>query len=389
MFKNLRELIASMPDESQCREYLIEQRWPDGKVACVYCDCDKVYRIKERSRFICASKECGKKFSVTVGTVFEDSKIPLVKWFTAMYISTAHKKGISSYQLGKDIGVSQKCAWFMLHRLREVMRDKVNIKLDNIVEVDEVHLGGKVGNMSKTKRKELRETGMSMNTKTMVIGMVERLGYLKLITIGKSYKNMDKIQPTVIENVDSDAVVITDSMGAYTGIDKTFAGHEIVNHSEMEYVKDGAIHTNTIEGAFSLLKRSIYGIYHQCTPKHLSRYCDETMYRYNLRKMTDAQRFIYSLQRVEGRLTYKNLIQKSDDITELKPISFAPKTPRVKTSTRGRKGKPVQQIKDGQIIATFPSAIEAEIATGVRRHNICKVAKGLKHHAGGFNWKFA
>src|SRR5207342_2598666 len=116
MFKNLRELIVSMPDEKQCREYLAAQRWPDGKVICPYCGCDKVYKIKERSRFKCAGKECGKKFSVTVGTVFQDSKIPLVKWLTALYLASAHKKGISSYQLARDIGVSQKCSWFMLHR---------------------------------------------------------------------------------------------------------------------------------------------------------------------------------------------------------------------------------------------------------------------------------
>src|SRR6185369_17491163 len=143
MFKNLRELIATMPDEKQCKRYLAEQRWPDGKVICPYCGCDRIYKIEERDRYKCASKQCHKKFSVTVGTIFEASKIPLTKWFMAVYLCIAHKKGISSYQLGKDIGASQKTAWFMLHRIRELMRVKTETKLENIVEVDEVYIGGK------------------------------------------------------------------------------------------------------------------------------------------------------------------------------------------------------------------------------------------------------
>src|SRR5258705_7161515 len=134
MFKNLRELIVSMPDEKQCREYLALQRWPDG-VVCPYCDCKKIYRIKERDRYKCGNPECYRKFSVTVGTVFEDSKVPLVKWLTAFYLASAHKKGISSYQLAKDIGVSQRCSWFMLHRLREAFREKCPQFLDGIVEL--------------------------------------------------------------------------------------------------------------------------------------------------------------------------------------------------------------------------------------------------------------
>lgn len=153
MFNNLRELILSMPTEEMCREYLATQRW-DGKPVCPYCEAGRVYVIENNKRYKCGNSECYKKFSVTVGTVFEASKIPLVKWFTAVYLSSAHKKGISSYQLGKDIGVSQKCAWFMLHRIREMMREKNDVKLDNIVEIDEVYMGGKVGNMSKSKRKQ-------------------------------------------------------------------------------------------------------------------------------------------------------------------------------------------------------------------------------------------
>jgi hypothetical protein len=192
------------------------------------------------------------------------------------------------------------------------MKDKVNTKLDNIVEIDEVYIDGKVGNMSKTKRKELRDNGTAYHTKTMVMGLLERGGNLKLVTIGAS-NNILAIQPTVRENVDNDAVLITNSLPSYTGLKNEYAGHEVVNHSGNEYVRDKVVHTNSIEWAFSLLKRSILGIYHSVTPTHLTRYCDETMFRYNLRGMKDADRFTYSLSRLEGRLTYKQLTENSKD----------------------------------------------------------------------------
>ena len=310
MFKNLRELITSMPDEDTCRKYLMKERW-NGVIVCPYCSCERVTVIEGGKRFKCNHKDCRKNFSVTVGTIMEASKIPICKWLTAIYLVTAHKKGISSYQLGRDLGVSQKSSWFMLHRIREMLRAKENVMLDNIVEIDEVYIGGKVGNMSKSKRAKLREEGNTYNTKTMVMGMIERGGDLKLIPIGQS-NNQIAIQPAVKNNVNSEAVVITDSLGSYTGLDKTFAAHEVVKHREQEYVREGNIHTNTIEGAFSLLKRSIIGIYHQVTPKHLPRYCDETMFRYNLRKMKDADRFTYSIGKITGRLTYKDLIKGAE-----------------------------------------------------------------------------
>lgn len=387
MFNNLHELIATMPDDERCRKYLVEQRWPDGKIICPHCGHEKCYVIDNGKKFKCASKECYKKFSATVGTIFEASNIPLNKWFTALYLLASHKKGLSSYQLAKDIGVSQKCGWFMLHRLRELMREKENVKLDNIVEVDEVYMGGKVSNMSKKKRAMLREQGLTMQTKTMVMGMVERGGNLKLITIGKAI-NTYAVKPTVKDNVDSDAVLITDSSGMYTGINKDFAGHEIVNHEQKEYVRDGVIHTNTIEGAFSHFKRSIYGIYHQCTPKHLSRYCDETMFRYNLRKMKDADRFNLSLQMVDGRLKWKDLIDKSNDTPESKmQITFEPKGMSI-ASIGNANNKPVQQIKDGEVVATYVSLKEAQQLTGITWQNISRVLNGKRKSTGGYKWKY-
>lgn len=379
MFNNLRELILSMPEESVCREYLAKQRWPDGKAICPYCGYGKCYSIEKGKRYKCGSKECYKKFSVTVGTIFEASNVPLLKWFTAIYLVTAHKKGISSYQLGKDISVSQKCAWFMLHRVRELMRPKDIVKLDNIVECDEVYIGGKVGNMSKSKRKKLREENRTYDTKTMVMGMIERGGNLKLITIGKS-NNVVALRPTLSDHVDKDAVVITDSLGAYTGLQNEFAGHEVVNHTEQEYVRDGSIHTNTVEGAFSHFKRSIYGIYHFCTAKHLSRYCDETAFRYNFRKMKDSARFTMSLQNAEGRLKYKTLVGTKQPVCD--------NTPFVLTEAKKGEKRPVHQIKDGQIIATFDSIREAAKAIGISPALIGRVVRGKKKHTHGYSWKY-
>jgi len=156
MFNNLHELIASIPDEKSCRDYLIKERW-NGVITCPYCGFEKCYVIENGKRFKCASKACYKKFSVTVGTIFEASNIPLNKWFMAGYLALSHKKGISSYQLAKDIGVAQKTAWFMLHRLRQLMKPSEEIKLSGTVEVDEVYIGGRMKNKHKKVRANYKE----------------------------------------------------------------------------------------------------------------------------------------------------------------------------------------------------------------------------------------
>ena len=159
MFNNLRELIVSMPDEKTCREYLAKQRWADGNIVCPYCGHGKGYVIEGGERFKCASKTCYKRFRVTVGTIMEASKIPVSKWLTAIYLVTAHKKGISSYQLGRDLGIAQKNSWFMLHRIREALRSKqeVTLGLNAPVEADETFVGGKFGNMNKKRRAKLEK----------------------------------------------------------------------------------------------------------------------------------------------------------------------------------------------------------------------------------------
>jgi transposase-like protein len=383
MFNNLRELIVSMPDEKTCREYLAKQRWPDGNIVCPYCGHGKGYVIEGGERFKCASNTCYKRFRVTVGTIMEASKIPVSKWLTAIYLVTAHKKGISSYQLGRDLGIAQKNSWFMLHRIREMLRIKSNTKVDNVVEIDEVYIGGKVPNMSKSKRKKLREEQNTYNTKSMVMGILERGGELKLIPITN---NSLEMQRTIRQNVDNKADIITDKHTSYTHLDKEYSSHETVNHQAQEYVREGNIHTNSIEGAFSLLKRSIIGIYHQVTPKHLARYCDETMYRYNLRKMTDADRFRITLNNIEGRLTYKELINTPTIEKSNTKLEYG----QVDAGLNAKiKGRPVYQLFDGEIVGSFKSIKEAAELTGLQAPLISRVLRGVKATTGGYQWIYA
>lgn len=306
MFNNLRELILTMPDENACREYVAQQRW-NGKPICPHCGHDRVYIIEGGKKYKCASKACYKKFSVTVGTVFECSNIPLTKWLTALYLATAHKKGISSYQLAKDIGVAQKTAWFMLHRLREIMKSKEVVKLNGMVEVDEVYIGGRMKNKHKSVRANHKDYNAThAGNKTGVMGLIERGKDLKVEVINFQQKTLKEM---VRENVNNNATIITDSLFAYRGLNKEYAAHEVISHDKDEFVR-GVYHTNTIEGFFSYLKRSIFGIYHQVSPKHLQRYCTENGYRYNTRGLTDPQRFNLSVGNLEGRLDYKTLIGK-------------------------------------------------------------------------------
>ncbi len=287
-----------------CRDYLAKERW-NGIVICPYCGYDKCYVIENGKRFKCGSKECYKKFSVTVGTIFHASNIPLNKWFMAVYVLTAHKKGISSYQLGKDIGVSQKSAWFMMHRIREALKEDYPNLLDGTVEIDETYIGGKMKNKHKEIRNKAHVDNVSHTAnKTGVMGILERESEIRLKIIDSS---KETLKGMVRKHVNKEATVITDSLISYKGLDKEYKLHEVVNHIEEEFVR-GNFHTNSVEGAFSLLKRGIIGIYHQVSIKHLERYCDEFSYRYNNRKMKDADRFNVTLGRIEGRLTYKQLV---------------------------------------------------------------------------------
>ncbi|MBL7703833.1 MAG: IS1595 family transposase [Ferruginibacter sp.] len=376
MFNNLRELILSMPTEVACREYLAKQRWQDGKASCPYCGHNKCYVIEGGGRYKCASNKCYKRFKITVGTIMEASNIPLVKWFTAIYLVTAHKKGISSYQLGKNIGCTQKSAWFMLHRIREALRRKDEIVLGetNPVEADETFVGGKFGNMNKKRRMKYKDIADPMANKTTVLGVIERNGELVARVMPK--KNTYKIPQTITELVKKNATLITDSSNMYSRITNSYNYHS-VNHGIFEYVKEGDIHTNTIEGAFSHFKRMLIGTYHQISSKHTQRYCDEFAYRYNSRKVKDADRFNITMENIEGRLTYKTLIAA--------PIPVQVEMP----SKPKNRHKGVFQVKDGEIIAHYRNVHVAAKETGLRSGNIHRVCNSQRKSAGGFDWIYA
>jgi len=298
-FKNLKELIRYFSDEDIAREYLEAHRWA-GIPTCPHCNSQHWWKIKNTTRYKCG--DCKKKYSVTVGTVMENSNILLSTWFMAIYLIASHKTGISSVQLGKDVGVTQKTAWFLLHRIREMFKEKYHV-LTGIVEIDETYVGGR--DRHKQDRKGKLKKGRGAVNKTPVFGLISRGGNLIYKVVPDT--TSDTLKPIIRELVDKDAVINTDGHLSYTGLDKEFKQHEVVHHAAKEYVR-GTYHTNTIEGAFSQLKRGIIGIYIQMSDKHLQRYCHEFSYRYNTRKMKDYDRFEGLLQLLPGRLRYRDLI---------------------------------------------------------------------------------
>lgn len=301
-FNTVTELLDYYKSEEKCRETIEQMRWPDGNIICPKCGEGKAYRMKNNKTYKCYSQTCKHGFSITVGTVFEGTKLPLAKWFAAIYFVMNRKKGVSSHQIARDLGIGQKAAWFMLCRIREMFKIKEVELLDNIVEVDETYVGGKLDSMHRGRRQKIRNSGR--DNKTPVMGLVERDGKARFKVIGKAtFKDM------VRSNVEPDAMIVTDAHLGYKGLAYEFAGHATVDHSIQQY-KEGIFHTNSVEGAFSHFKRTIIGTYHSLSPKHLHRYCDEFTARWNSRKQTDMDRFFGSLKQTEGRLKWKDLIAK-------------------------------------------------------------------------------
>src|SRR5918997_2733338 len=266
---NLTELIERFGSEDRCHEYLEDLRWPDG-VRCPRCDSAKISRIQKRRQFDCDS--CRYQFSVRVGTLFHDSKLPLWKWFLAVYLMCESKKGISANQIKRTLNVSYKTAWYLCHRIRAALNEVDAQLLKGIVESDETFVGGKV---------EGEGRGYTGN-KTIVVGAIQRGGNIVLQVVRG--RDREILHGFIRENISGDVEAIyTDEWEPYRGVADEDTEHETVNHSEGEYAR-GNVHVNSMENVWSLLKRSIIGSYHQVSTKHLDAYLDELEFRFNNRE---------------------------------------------------------------------------------------------------------
>ena len=308
-FKTLPQLFDFFKDEETCMTYWENVRWGETGIMCTHCDAPNPY--KTNRGYKCRNIECQKKFSAITGSIFENTKLPLRAWFGAMYLCANHKKGISSLQLSRDLGIHQSNAWFLLHRIRETMMERAPHVLGGegvVVECDNTVVGGKVKNMNNRKRKDIKEGKRSINdNKTNVAGYIERSGKIRFDVIEPHENDRDLLT----KHVDTTSVLMTDSATTYTTVGKEFAHHGTVDHSKSEYVKDTVYHTNTIEGAFSHFDRMVIGTYHYVSPKHLQAYANECAYRYNTRNDHGTTRFEDTVTKCSGvRLKYDTLIRK-------------------------------------------------------------------------------
>jgi transposase-like protein len=319
--KSLLQATRYFADPDTCVEFIAGMRWTDGPI-CPYCEGDKVSYLKTRRIFKCMAKECHKQFSVKVGTIFEDSAIPLDKWLTAVWLVVNCKNGISSYEIARDLKVTQKSAWFMLHRIRLAMRsdDKHKFGFGGPVESDETYIGPNPQKMHKDRKAKLQTYNDAKGgyvSKTAVHGMLDReLRQVRAHVIPNAKREV--LQNAILENVTPFAKVYTDQAAGYMGLEKKYI-HKIVDHSR-EYV-NGKVHTQGIENFWSLLKRGLRGTYVAVEPFHLDAYIDEQVFRFNNRTtkdnpLTDADRFVLAIHQAVGkRLTYAELTGKDGETT--------------------------------------------------------------------------
>jgi len=305
----LRDAILYFADYEHCHEFMVSLRWPDGKVACPECGSEKVCYLAKNRVWKCYATHPKPRFSLKTGTIFEDSPIGLEKWLPAVWMLLNSKNGISSWELHRALGVTQKTAWFMLHRIRLAMQDGSFRKLKGTVESDETYVGGKAINMHAYKLEQLKMRGhvrAGTDGKAIVMGMLERetgTARTKVMPNVRAYH----IRTSVIENVEKGATVYTDSLRSYRNLPVDGFIHNFVDHTK-QYV-NGQVHPNGMENFWSLLKRALKGTYVAVEPFHLQAYCDEQAFRYNNRKTDDLSRFVTGMKQVIGRrLTYKQLI---------------------------------------------------------------------------------
>jgi transposase-like protein len=303
----LQDAIIHFSDPNNCREYVVARRWPNG-VICPRCGSEGVTFLEKYNRWQCGTRHDGRQFTAKTGTIFEDSPLGLDKWLAAMWQVVNCKNGVSSYEVHRAIGVTQKTAWFMDHRIRHALGVGTINKMSGQIEADETYIGGKARNMHRAKR-AAKITGTGGKDKTAVMGILERGGKVRTKVVDNTKKKT--LQSEIREHVLAGSALFTDALKSYEGLSEF--QHEVIDHA-VEYVR-GEVHTNGLENFWSLLKRSLGGTYVSVEPFHLFRYLDEQAFRYNNRKdMNDGERFDLAVRQIVGkRLTWNQLTGKQSD----------------------------------------------------------------------------
>lgn len=311
---NLSAVAKYFSDEDSAREFLENKRWPNGTI-CPHCKSTGAYILTPKAesakpgrKGLWKCKACRKQFTVTVGTIFEDSRIPLSKWLLAIHLLSSSKKGMSAHQIHRMLGVTYKSAWFMMHRIRYAMQQEpLASKLSGIIEVDETYVGGKSKNMHASVRKQ-KVQGRGTVGKAPVVTLVEREGRVKMMYMQDV--TGDNLKEAMKDCIVPTAQIMTDESPSYGFAQNEFASHETVNHKQGEYVRGNA-YTNTAESVHALLKRGIIGTYHHVSKFHLHRYLSEFDFRFNNRKVEDGERTAEILKGFEGkRLMYRDSTKK-------------------------------------------------------------------------------